>query len=340
MDDARAEFEDCRSTGKFGMRVVWAAMQFGIQIEPQFGFSFDEVRDIARDAESSGFTGLWVSDHLFLNNAAVDTNCLEAWTLLAALAQHTSTLRLGTMVSCVSYRNPALLAKIAAGFDVMSGGRLEFGIGAGWKELEYRAYGYAFPPAGTRIEQLVEAIEICTRLWTEERATYRGTHYRVEDAPSAPKPVQRPRPPIWIGGSKPRMLRIMAKYADAVNIGGFPGLDEYTAAMRGLDEACRAIGRDPRAIRRSHFVMTILGETRREVETVLDELAGRANTTREDWRRARPALLIGTPEEVVERLRGFAQAGCSYFLPMFPFGHERAMLGVLARAVVPALREG
>jgi F420-dependent oxidoreductase-like protein len=312
-------------------------MQFGIQIEPMLGFRFDEVREIARAAESSGFTGLWLSDHLFLNNDSADLNCFESWTLLAALSQHTTTLRLGTMVTSVSYRNPALLAKIAAGVDVMSGGRIEFGIGAGWKEPEYRAYGYEFPPDSVRIEQLVDAIEICRRLWTEPKATYRGKHHSVENAPCAPKPVQRPLP-VWIGGKKPRLLRIMAKYADAVNVGGFPTLETYTAAMRTLEEACRAIGRDPRQIRRSHFVPTVIADTRRELDAIVDEIAADAKMNMEAWRESRQSWMIGTPDEIAERLRGFARAGCSYFLPFFlPHGRETEMLRLFADTVMPAL---
>src|SRR5579859_6998608 len=163
------------------------AMRFGIQIEPQFGFSFDEVRDIALDAERLGADALWVSDHLFLNETSVSTDCLEAWTLLAALTQVATRIRLGTLVTCQSYRNPALLAKIAADVDVLSGGRLDFGIGAGWKELEYRAYGYDFPAPGVRVEQLADTIEICRRMWTEEKATYHGTHYRIDGAQCSPK---------------------------------------------------------------------------------------------------------------------------------------------------------
>src|SRR5574337_484768 len=154
-----------------------AAMRFGVQIEPQFGFSFDDIKDIAHDAERLGADALWVSDHLFLNDTSAAMDCLEAWTLLAALTQVTTRIRLGTLVTCQSYRNPALLAKMAADVDVLSGGRLDVGIGAGWKELEYRAYGYDFPAPGIRVDQLVDTIEICLRMWTEEKASYRGKHY-------------------------------------------------------------------------------------------------------------------------------------------------------------------
>ena len=133
-------------------------MDLGVQIEPQFGFSYGDVLAIAREAETSGFRALWVSDHLFLGADAVATDCLEAWTLLAALAVDTKKIRIGPMVTAQSYRNPALLAKIAAGVDQMSGGRVEFGVGAGWKEVEYKAYGYEFPDAPTRVTQLVETL--------------------------------------------------------------------------------------------------------------------------------------------------------------------------------------
>lgn len=310
-------------------------MQLGIQIEPQFGFRYEDVREIARDAERLGLAGLWVSDHLFLDGEAVATNCLEAWTLLAALARDTRSLRLGPMVTAVSYRSPALLAKIAAGVDHLSGGRLEFGIGAGWKKLEYEAYGYPFPPPNVRVDEMVDAIEICRRMWTEERATYRGKRFVIEDALCAPKPERPLR--VWIGGSKPRMLRVMARYADAVNIGGWPTLDGYAAAMAGLDEACRTIRREPAEILRSHFCPCVVAETRPALESVLGEVAARAGTTREQWRAGRPGAIVGTPDEVGERLRAFATLGCSYFLPVFPYTHEREMLRVLAEQVMPAL---
>ena len=161
-------------------------MDLGIQIEPQFGFSYDDVLAIGRAGEQAGFTRLWLSDHLFLNADAVRTDCLEAWTALAALARDLKTIRIGPMVSCQSYRNPALLAKMAAGIDQLSGGRVEFGIGAGWKEIEYAAYGFPFPPAPQRVDELVDTIEICIRMWTEEKASYTGKRYSIANGwPSA-----------------------------------------------------------------------------------------------------------------------------------------------------------
>src|SRR5438093_7282043 len=158
-------------------------MDLGVQIEPQFGFTFEEILAIANEARAAGFTRLWVSDHLFNDVDAETTDCLEAWSLLAALAVKTEGIRIGAMVTCQSYRNPALLAKIAADVDVISGGRLEFGVGAGWKDFEYRAYGYPFPDGPTRVTQLIETLEICTRMWRDKRAPCPGKRSRTADAP-------------------------------------------------------------------------------------------------------------------------------------------------------------
>src|SRR5438309_8221296 len=163
-------------------------MDLGVQIEPQFGFKFEEILAIANEARAAGFTRLWVSDHFFNDADAVATDCLDAWSILAALAVKTEGIRIGAMVTCQSYRNPALLAKIAAGVDVMSGGRLEFGVGAGWKEIEDRAYGYEFPEAGVRVTQMVEALGICTRPWRDGRATYPGRDHRGGGAGAGPEP--------------------------------------------------------------------------------------------------------------------------------------------------------
>ncbi len=306
-------------------------MDLGIQIEPQFGFTYERIRDIARAAHAAGFTRLWVSDHLLLNKDAVDTSCLEAWTVLAALARDTKGIRIGPMVTSQSYRNPALLAKIAAGVDHMSGGRLDFGVGAGWKDVEYAQYGYDFPPAGVRVTQLVETLEICTRLWRDERATYHGTHYRVDAAVCAPKPLQKPLP-IWIGGSMPRVMRIAAKYAQWFNVTILPGpLAERIAALNsGLAEACRAEGRDPNTLRRSMFVYSIPEKTRAAVDTILDDVARKAGTTREKWCADRPGSIVGTTDEVAKRFAELRAGGVDHANVMLPYGHELEGIAALA----------
>ncbi|MDP9266312.1 MAG: TIGR03560 family F420-dependent LLM class oxidoreductase [Chloroflexota bacterium] len=300
-------------------------MDLGVQIEPQFGFSYADVVGIAREAESAGFRALWVSDHLFLGPDAVATDCLEAWTLLAALAIDTKKIRIGPMVTSQSYRNPALLAKIAAGVDQMSGGRLEFGVGAGWKDVEYKAYGYEFPDAPTRVTQLVETLEICTRLWTQPKATYLGKHYRIEDAVSSPKPMQKPLP-IWIGGTKPRVMRIAAKYANWFNFSNpSQSAEERVAELnKALPEACKAVGRDPATLKRSLFVQVLVAPTRRETLETAAELGARAKTSGADWLKARPAMITGTPDEVGTRLRALASAGIDHANVMFPYKFELA----------------
>jgi F420-dependent oxidoreductase-like protein len=312
-------------------------MDLGVQIEPQFGFSYADVLGIAREAESAGFRALWVSDHLFLGPDAVATDCLEAWTLLAALAVDTKKIRLGPMVTAQSYRNPALLAKIAAGVDRMSGGRIEFGVGAGWKEVEYKAYGYLFPDAPTRVTQLVETLEICTRLWTEPKATYRGKHYRIEDAVSSPKPVQQPFP-IWIGGTKPRVMRIAAKYAHAFNMSnpGQAAEPRIAELNRMLPEACKAVGRDPATLKRSLFIQVLVAPTRREIDEIAAELGSRVKVPGPEWLKARPAMIVGTPDEVGVRLRSIASGGIDHANVMFPYTFENVGVRAL-REVARAL---
>jgi len=312
-------------------------MDLGVQIEPQFGFSYDDILAIGRAGEQAGFTRLWLSDHLFLNADAVRTDCLEAWTALAALARDLRTIRIGPMVSCQSYRNPALLAKMAAGIDQLSGGRLEFGIGAGWKELEYKAYGFPFPPAPQRVDELVDTIEICIRLWTEEKATYAGKRYSVTDALCAPKPAQAPLP-IWIGGSKPRIIRIAAKYAHWMNhIAGDMTPAGVRVRQEALDTACRDRKRDPREVKRSAFLSVIVGATPRDVDALVADAAGRAKLTPEQWRAARPSAIVGTPDAVAARLREYAAVRVDHVNALFPYTHEREMVELLGRTVVAAL---
>ncbi|MGH2452567.1 MAG: TIGR03560 family F420-dependent LLM class oxidoreductase [bacterium] len=313
-------------------------MDAGIQIEPQFGYSYEEIAGIAREAEALGFSHFWTSDHFFLRPEEPQTGCLEAWTLLAALSQATSRLRLGTLVTCQSYRSPALLAKIAAGVDVMSGGRLEFGVGAGWKEVEYKAYGMPFPPAGVRVGQLVDTLEIVRAMWTTERATYRGRHYSVVDALCAPKPLQQPHPPILIGAFGDRMLRVVARYADAVNVRGwFLSPARYGEALNRLREACAREGRSYDAIRKTHGSYAIVGATRAAVDAVAAEVMARwAGSPQEKAERMGEAI-VGTPAQVRERLAAYQALGVSQVMFLFPYGREREMLRLIAGEVLPQL---
>ena len=314
-------------------------MDIGIQIEPQFGYRYDDVATIARACEASGLSRVWLSDHLFLDADAVATDCLEAWTLLAALARDTTTIRLGLMVGCQSYRNPALLAKIAAGVDQLSGGRLEFGVGAGWKELEYRAYGYPFPEPKIRVDELDDTLEICTRMWTEKKATYAGKRYQVTDAPCAPKPRQTPLP-IWIGGTKPRIMRTAARYATWFNFnlaGGRMTPEAIREQMAALDTACAAVKRDPQTLHRSAFIGIFAGADTAAVDGLVAEAAAKAKLTPAEWRAARPGAIVGTPDVVAARLREYATAGIEHVNALFPYGRELAMVDLIGRHVIPTL---
>jgi len=311
------------------------AIHVGIQIEPQFGFSYDQIGRIAKRAEASGFHSLWCSDHFFLNDKSEARNCLECWTVLSALARDTETLRLGPLVSCVSYRYPSLLAKIAASVDHLSGGRLEFGLGAGWKEPEYEAYGIPFPPAGERVSQLDEALHVVKAMWTRARADFAGEHFQIKDAFCAPKPTQKPRPPIWVGGGKPRVLEIMARHADGVNFIPFPTAQGYASTLKELERACNRLGRDPRELTKSHFTQMIVAGDESALEQTLKGFADKAGQSVDEFRAKRPQVFIGTPPEVVKQMTAFVDLGVTQFMLMFPFEHELDMLQLVAERVLP-----
>jgi F420-dependent oxidoreductase-like protein len=203
-----------------------------------------------RRIEAFGFDSAWVFDHfLAAGGTSVDDTYLEAWTLLAGLAARTPRVQLGVLVSGNTYRNPALVAKQAVTIDQISGGRLVLGLGAGWHEREHAAYGFHFPPPGERVSRFEEAVQIITSLMREERTTFAGKYYQVNDAAFLPRPVRPEGIPLLVGTRSPRMLRIAARYADTVNMVGGP--DDVRAAGPALLEACAAVGRDPATLRLS-----------------------------------------------------------------------------------------
>ncbi len=312
--------------------------RFGIQIEPQFGFTYTEVATIAKEAERMGFTGLWVSDHIFFDAQSEHRNCLEAWTLLTALALITTRLRLGTLVTCNSYRIPSMLAKIAASFDHLSNGRLEFGIGAGWKELEYKAYGIPFPPVGTRLAQLEEAVQLIRLLWTQEQASFSGKYYQLANAMCAPKPVQNPLK-LWIGGAgEKKLLRMVAQYADGWNmLFGVP-LPQVKGKLEVLKRHCDAVGRDFSTIEKSLFIVACVVDQEEELNTRAADLQ-KALGSASILHTARAAGTAGTPEQVAETLRSFQALGFDYFIAMFPYKQDREMLQRFAETVMPKVQK-
>ncbi len=297
---------------------------------------------VARAIESSGYESLWVFDHFHTVPVATQESSYEAWTLMAALAVTTDTVRLGQMCTSNSYRNPAYLAKIAADIDVISKGRLEMGIGAGWYEEEYLAYGYAFPKPSVRIGQLEEGVEIMRRMWTEDEVNYKGTHYHLEGAISNPKPVQGSIP-MWIaGGGEQLTLRVAAKYADYTNFG--LKLDAFIHKSEVLAGHCADVGRDFDEIVRSGMFTVLIDEDAGVVAGKLDEyqarLAGLVGD--EQAERSRSGMerhgLVGTPEQAIEKLGPWQEAGMSYIIAYFPdVAYDRTSLELFAKAVVPNL---
>jgi len=239
-------------------------------------FDYPVLRDFWRAADDLGFHSVANYDHFYgLTEATGPT--LEGWTSLAAMAAVVARARVSCLVSGVLYRNPAVLAKMAVTVDHISGGRLDFGLGAGWHEAEHRGYGIEFPSAGTRVAMLDEALTVIRRMWTEESVTYEGRFYTVRDAVCEPKPVQRPHPPIVVGGEKPKMLRVIARHADEWNVPSHGDVAAWAKASADLDEACEETGRDPSEIRRSIqlFVQPAVEGHLDEQLAVLPELEAR-----------------------------------------------------------------
>lgn len=225
-------------------------LRVGLKLSPQV-FPIEVHRAVWRIADEAGFDHLWGFDHLLALGPDPTTAVYEGWAMLAAMAEATKRTRIGLLVTGNLYRHPGALAKLAVTVDHLSGGRLEMGIGAAWNEPEFRMLGLPFPSAGERIRRLNEACTVLKLLWTEERASFAGRYYSLEDAVAVPKPLQKPHPPLWIGGSGPkRTLRVVARHADVWNSNG-RSFDDDVAASRLLDEHCLAIGREPASIRRS-----------------------------------------------------------------------------------------
>jgi len=288
--------------------------------------------EIAELIEDLGYDSLWVYDHFHNVPRPAHEAVFECWTTIAALSQATSRVRLGQMVGCNSYRNPALLAKITSTVDVISGGRLDWGIGAGWYEHEYKGYGFEFPAPKVRIGMLRETVEIVKSMWSEPDTTYEGRYYTLQGAQCDPKPLQSPHPPIWIGGGGEQLtLRVVARHADVANFGGKP--HEWAHKAEVLKEHCKAVGRDYDEIRK-----TISGEVLiRETEAELEEI-GSLSLWREPFESWREGNLVGTPEQVSEKLQTYIDLGCTGFVPWCSDYPSTQTLQLFAEQVIPSFR--
>jgi F420-dependent oxidoreductase-like protein len=244
-------------------------LRVGLKLSPQI-YPIETHRAVWKIADDAGFDGLWGFDHLLALGADPTQPVFEGWTMLAAMAEATKRVRIGLLVAGNLYRHPGLHAKIGATIDHLSGGRLEFGIGAAWNEPEFTELGLEFPPLGERLGRFGEAVRVIKRLWTKERANFKGKYYTLIDAIAEPKPVQKPYPPIWIGGAGPkRTLKIVARHGDVWNSNA--GEMEATISLsKILDEHCKTVGRDPNAVRRSvQFRFSTVDETLKVAETYL-----------------------------------------------------------------------
>ena len=329
-------------------------MRFGIFI-PQ-GWRLDLVgidpaaqwqvmRDLAtRTDENPAWESLWVYDHFHTVPQPTDEATHEAWTLMSAFAATTSRVRLGQMCTAMSYRNPAYLAKVAATVDLISGGRTEMGIGGGWYEHEWRAYGYGFPTAGERLGRLDEGVQIFRQAWQTGTATLDGKHYRVDGAIVRPLPIQDGGIPLWIaGGGEKKTLRIAAQYANYTNFAGTP--DEFTRKSEILRGHCADVGTDFDAIVRSANFNVAIGATEAEVQQRKNEHAarlapilGEQNAQSMVENLYQDGAAVGTPEQIVEKLSTLRERGLGYTICNFAeAAYDTSGIELFEREVIPAL---
>ena len=288
--------------------------------------------ELALLAERLGYDSIWLYDHFHNVPKPAHEAVFECWTTMAAISQITTRVRLGQMVGCNSYRNPALLAKITSTIDVISGGRLDWGIGAGWYENEYRGYGYEFARPKERIGMLRESVEIVKSMWTQPETTYDGDHYRLERAHCDPKPLQQPTPPIWIGGGGEQLtLRVVANHADCSNFGGNP--PEWAHKREVLKGHCAAVGRDEATIRKTWSPEVFVRSTEAEVDA-----AGSRSFWGEPLESWRAGNLVGTPEQVSEKIRTYIDLGCTGFIPWASDYPDTETMELFATAVMPSFR--
>jgi F420-dependent oxidoreductase-like protein len=292
---------------KFGVFLPFYAFR-----NTKTGSLFNLIRDIVLECERLGYHSVLLDDHLMLNKMPI----LECWTTLSAISQVTARIRLGTMVTCNSFRNPALLAKMAATVDNISNGRLELGIGAGVQKNEHNAYGFPFPPTKARIERLNEAVEIIKKLWIEEKATYNGKHYMIKDAVCEPKPVQKPHPPITIGGGGEKLtLQVTARHADRHDWGYIPSVEEYKRKLKVLEKHCNAVGRTFNEIEKSCWPagQIFIGADREELEKKVSLWLPKG-VSMECFMRT---SFVGTPEEFIKQLQQYLDLGVTHFMLFF-----------------------
>jgi probable F420-dependent oxidoreductase len=312
-------------------------MRLCLSIEIQEGMSYADTLAMTRAGEDLGFEASLLAEHYYSSGRLDrygqagfgERDAADAWIYLAALARETSRIRLGTLVSPVTFRHPSVLAKMAATLDHVSDGRAELGIGAGWHEHEHSAYGFDFPAPGRRVDLVEEQLQVITGLWSQDPFSHAGKAYQLSDCHFTPKPIQQPRPTILVGGrtTSERLPRLAARYADEY-VASMPSIEQVHSARERLDRACEANGRDPASVRLSAFLAICVGNTERDVEQLLETYQAtnpqyvRMLDSREQW-------IIGTPEQAQGQLHALGQAGIDRFLLSVNCDLHRDMLPLL-----------
>ncbi len=291
--------------------------------------AYEAMTRVALEAEALGFHSIWLYDHFHTVPTPAQEVTFECWTSTAALARDTKRVRIGQMVTCNSYRNPALLAKMASTVDVLSHGRLVLGIGAGWYEHEYRAYGYTYPSTRERLQRLGEAIQVILAMWTQDEVIFEGTYYQVRGAINQPKGAQKPHIPLLIGGEGEKVtLRLVAQYGDACNVGGDIANIKHKFAV--LKQHCEELGRDYNSIRR-----TTLVDYCAIAETEEAALAKLTPAELSDLAELRQTQLIGTPAMIRQRLAEFEEAGVQELIIRFVDATRLESIRMFARECMP-----
>ncbi len=309
-------------------------MRFGV-FTSLTGQSWPAVLGLWRHLEKSGWDIACVSDHFMPNTRDREGPVLESWSTLAALAALIPRMKVGTIVLGNTYRHPAILAKMAAQVDIISGGRLLLGLGAAWQQNEHKAYGIPFYTVGERLQRLDEACAVLRSLWTDHRTNFNGRHYQISDAPLDPKPVQRPHPELMIGGAGERVtLRIVAKHADHWNVWGGPNVLSRKSAI--LEEHCSKVGRDNKTIKRSVNMALLITNKKPEIDALANAITTRMGSHAAD---SRDTCLAGTPDQIREKLLELKAAGANtIFIPtMFrPLDEQRRDMDQFITDIAPA----
>ena len=313
----------------------------------QQGLEYTDIQHIVLECERLGFDSVWLKDNFtsswldaYFSNKEEGNDeqqqqpnsedpILECWTTLSSLATLTKKIRLGAILVNI-HRIPSVTAKMLSTLDVISNGRIEFGLSAGWYKNEIKSYGLSFPKALTRIAMLEESIIIIKKMLTENQASFEGKHYTIKDAKCNPKPIQRPHPPIWIGGGGKKTLKLVAKYADSWNY-GLCTYDEYISKISILRDCCKAVGRDYEKIAKAWHAIMLLGRDYSEIKM----LKNRAGI----WKKNSKVTIVGTPDDIIKEIKKYmVVGGVRYFIIHFPDLPDLKSLNLFAKSVIPHFR--